>query len=133
MHAVEFNSVAKEIANEIIVGAGDVESIILRILNDRLSNVICMQIQIDDWIFIPKSMKAIRVPVYGAAYNAIADITFTAEKTAFISGLMTKNDEFSRSDRRTFKKLFNQLGIDAVSWQRMRDCQSRDMAVDLAS
>ena len=133
MHAVKFNSVATEIANEIKAGTKDIESVILTILNKRLSDSISMHTQIGDWIFIIKLMKAIRVPVYGARYNAVADITFTAEKTAFISGLMTKNDEFNRSDRRTFKKLFHQLGIEAVNWQRMRDCESRNMAVDLAS
>ena len=60
-------------------------------------------IQLDNWIFEIKSVRAIRVDSYGKPYSAIANFNLNGGN-AYIDGLMTReHDDFTRNDYQTFR------------------------------
>lgn len=78
-------------------------------------------IQIDDWCFEIKMVKAIRVDKFGQPYSAVANCNIHGDQM-YIDGLMTKDETgFSKEDVNTFIKFCQKLGIDSVSYHRMVD------------
>lgn len=78
-------------------------------------------IQMDDWIFEVKSIRAIRVEHYGQPYNAIANFKFNGD-IAYIDGLMTKdNENFSRKDYQIFHQMCQRLGIKEAQFHRFKN------------
>ena len=88
-------------------------------------------IQLDNWIFEVKSVRAIRVDSYGKPYNAIANFSFNGNN-AYIDGLMTREDEkFSKEDYQVFKRLCQKLGIKQVQFDRFKDNQFKLDTLDV--
>ncbi|MEW6981309.1 hypothetical protein AAD001_01510 [Colwelliaceae bacterium 6471] len=89
-------------------------------------------IQLDNWIFEVKSVRAIRVDSYGKPYDAIANFSFNGNN-AYIDGLMTReNEDFSREDYQVFYRMCQKLGIEQVQFDRFKDDKFRQDTVDIA-
>ena len=81
-------------------------------------------IQLENWIFEIKSIRAIRVESYGQPYDAIANIHLNGEN-AYIDGLMTRaNEEFSREDYQVFHRMCQKLGLKQVQFDRFKNSQA---------
>ena len=78
-------------------------------------------INIDDWFFEIKMVKAIKVDEFGQPYSAVANCNINGDQM-YIDGLMTKDEEkFSKDDVNAFLKFCQKLGIDSVTYHRMKD------------
>jgi hypothetical protein len=88
-------------------------------------------IQLDNWIFEVKSVRAIRVETYGKPYSAIANFNFNGDN-AFIDGLMTREDEdFSKEDYLVFYKMCQKLGIKQAQFDRFKGNEFKLDTVDI--
>lgn len=82
-------------------------------------------IQINDWIFEIKTVRAIKTSEYGAPYAAIANININGD-SAYIDGLLNKQeDAFSRQDFATFQQFFKQLDVEYVNFDRFNNKKKR--------
>lgn len=88
-------------------------------------------IQVGDWIFEIKAVRALKVEQYGQPYNAIANININGD-SAYIDGLLVKDDqEFNRHD---FKEIINfcrDLNLGTVHFDRYKNQQMRSETVSL--
>lgn len=81
-------------------------------------------IQIDDWCFELKMIRALRVNEYGEPYSAIANCNISGN-SMYIDGLMTKEGkEFTKEDFMTFCKFTESLGLDSLSYHRYQNGES---------
>lgn len=88
-------------------------------------------IQIDDWIFEVKAVRAIKVNSYGKPYNAIANFSFNGDK-AYIDGLMTREGEsFGKNDYEVFRSLCHKFDIKQVQFDRFKNNQFESETVDV--
>lgn len=89
-------------------------------------------IQLDNWIFEVKSVRAIRVDNYGEPYSAIANFSFNGNN-AYIDGLMTREDQdFSKEDYLVFYKMCQKLGIKQAQFDRFKGNEFKLDTVDVA-
>ena len=80
-----------------------------------MSEMISRHIQIDNWIFEVKMVRALRVEKYGEPYSAIANINLHGS-SAYIDGMMQKNlQQISHEDMQVFKKYCQQMSIDDIT------------------
>ncbi|WDE09826.1 hypothetical protein [Thalassomonas haliotis] len=85
-----------------------------------MSEDISRYVQIDDWIFEVKMVRAIRTKRYGEPYSATASVNLNGQH-AFIDGLMTSDQaEFTRDDYQSFRKFFAQMNIEQVNFDRYK-------------
>lgn len=88
-------------------------------------------IQLDNWIFEVKSVRAIKVDSYGKPYNAIANLSFNGNN-AYIDGLMTREDEkFSKEDYQIFMRFCKKFGMKQMQFDRFKNNQFKLETVDL--
>lgn len=88
-------------------------------------------IQLDNWIFEVKSVRAIRVNSYGKPYNGIANLSFNGN-SVYIDGLMTREDEnFTKEDYQVFKRLCQKLGIKQVQFDRFKNNEFKLDTIDV--
>ena len=96
-----------------------------------MSNITSRHIQVNDWIFEIKMVRAIKVNDYGQPYSAIANFNINGD-SAYIDGLMTSNEEsFNRDDYQTFVKFCQQLEIKKVKFDRFKNHQLKSLYVDI--
>lgn len=89
-------------------------------------------VQIDDWIFEVKMVRAIKVSQYGKPYSSIANCNIQGD-SVYIDGLINKNDDdFSRLDFMAFKQFFQQLGLKQATFDRFKNGQLSLTTVDLS-
>lgn len=90
-------------------------------MNDlNQAQVLRRHVQIDNWVFEVKSIKAIKVDNYGSPYSAVASFTITGDN-AYIDGLLTNDgEEFTKSDYQTFIKMSQQLNLSQVNFDRFK-------------
>jgi len=88
-----------------------------------MNETINRHIQIDDWIFEIKMVRALRVPRYGEPYSAIANVCFNGN-TAYIDGILQKNqpnqpnqENLSDKDVQTLKTLCYQMDIEQLRFE----------------
>jgi len=80
-----------------------------------MSEIISRHIQIDNWIFEIKMVRALRVQNYGEPYSAIANINLNG-CSAYIDGMMQKNlQQLSNEDMQVFKKYCQQMSIEEIN------------------
>jgi len=85
-----------------------------------MSDITTRFIQMDNWIFEVKSVRAIRVDNYGDPYNAIANLSFNCD-TVHIDGLLTqKNEGFTKKDYDTFYRFCHKLGVKEAEFNRFK-------------
>jgi hypothetical protein len=88
-------------------------------------------VQIDDWIFEIKSVRALRVDQYGKPYSAIANLTINGD-SAYLDGLMTReNEKFSRKDFQTFYKFCQQMEVKQAHFDRFKNSELVAECVDI--
>ena len=81
-------------------------------------------IQIDDWYFEIKTVRALKVDEYGKPYSAIANCNINGNQM-YVDGLLTKdNEEFNKKDFATFYKFCQKAGLDSFSYHRFQDGES---------
>ena len=86
-------------------------------------------VQIGDWSFELKSVRALKVDEYGKPYTAIANCNVDGN-TMYIDGLLTKEgDEFNKQDFVSFYKFCQQVGIENCSYHRFQDGESVNKTV----
>lgn len=89
-------------------------------------------IQIDDWIFEIKAVRALRVPSYGQPYTAIANISINGE-SAHVDGLMTKEEHsFTRNDFDQIINFCRVLDLSSVNFERYKNQIMRSETVALS-
>lgn len=78
-------------------------------------------IQLNNWIFEVKSVRALRVGNYGDPYSAITHININGD-TAYLDSLITKkNEAFTRSDFQTLKDFCRQLDVKEAHFDRFKN------------
>jgi len=94
-----------------------------------MSETINRHIQIDNWIFEVKMVRALRVQSYGEPYSAIANINLNGN-TAYIDGMMQKNlKPINIEDLEVIKSYCQQMSIDSVSIDHSNDLLSNQPKV----
>ncbi|WP_206483445.1 hypothetical protein [Thalassotalea sp. G2M2-11] len=77
-------------------------------------------IELNDWIFEVKAVRAIRTKRYGDQYSAIANLNLTGDQI-YIDGLMTREqDKFTARDFLTFKQFCQQLEVKQANFDRFK-------------
>ena len=80
-----------------------------------MSEMISRHIQIDNWIFEVKMVRALRVQSYGEPYSAITNINLNGS-SAYIDGMMQKNlQQISNEDMQVFKKYCQKMSIKEIN------------------
>lgn len=88
-------------------------------------------IQLDNWIFEVKSVRAIKVNSYGKPYDAIANFSFNGD-SAYIDGLMTRDDEkFSKEDYQVFMRLCQKFELKQAQFDRFKNNQFKLETVEI--
>jgi hypothetical protein len=83
-----------------------------------MSKTISRHIQIDNWIFEVKMVRALRVPNYGEPYSAIANINLNGS-SAYIDGMMQKNlKQISNEDIAIIDSYCRQMSIKEIVYER---------------
>jgi hypothetical protein len=91
---------------------------------DKMSDENARYIQVGDWVFEVKTVRALRVDEYGKPYSAIANCNLNGN-SMYIDGLLTKDDqEFSKEDFLTFHKFSQKMGLDNFSYHRYHNGES---------
>ena len=88
-------------------------------------------VQIGDWIFEVKLVRALKVAEYGQPYSAIANCNINGD-TMYIDGLLTKEEKnFTRNDFQSFNDFCQLMGVKQCSYHRYQSGESKtkDMAV----
>lgn len=79
-----------------------------------MNEMINQHIQIDNWIFEVKMVRALRVKNYGEPYSAIANIKLNGNN-AYIDGMMQKDlQQFSNEDLKVIKKYCQRMSISKI-------------------
>jgi len=77
-------------------------------------------VQVDDWIFEIKTVRALRVDKYGDPYTAIANLAVNGDN-AYIDGLLTReNEKFNRKDFQAFHKFCQQMQVKQAHFDRFK-------------
>ena len=90
-------------------------------------------VQIDDWIFELKMVRALKVDEYGEPYSAIANCNINGDNM-YIDGLLAKDEDgFTKEDFMTFLKFSKKLGLKGFSYHRYHNGKSvtKDAHIDL--
>jgi len=91
-------------------------------------------VEVDEWIFELKSIRAIKVDSYGEPYNSIANICINGD-SAYIDGLMTRDrddNKLNSDDYSTFMKLCQGLGISQVKFADASNALYKDDIAKIA-
>jgi len=88
-------------------------------------------VQVDDWIFEVKTVRALRVDQYGKPYTAIANLTINGDN-AYIDGLLTReNEKFSRKDFQAFYKFCQQMQVKQGNFDRFKNDELVPECIDI--
>ncbi|WP_026957427.1 hypothetical protein [Aliagarivorans taiwanensis] len=89
------------------------------------------RIQIGDWIYEVKAVRAIRASSYGQAYDACASFTFNGN-SCYIEGQMTRDDSpFTSQDYASFYQLCQMMEVDEAHYDRYQNGQRRSRRVKI--
>ncbi|WP_136037981.1 hypothetical protein [Candidatus Colwellia aromaticivorans] len=81
-------------------------------------------VQIGEWIFEIKMVRALKVSEYGKPYSAIANCNVNGD-TMYIDGLLAKNAKiFTKSDFNSFNDFCYKMGLKQFSYHRYQNGQS---------
>ena len=88
-------------------------------------------VQVDDWIFEVKTVRALRVDQYGKPYTATANLTVNGDN-AYLDGLLTReNEKFSRQDFQAFYKFCQQMEVKQANFDRFKNDELVSECVDI--
>ncbi|PHR85574.1 MAG: hypothetical protein COA59_01110 [Colwellia sp.] len=81
-------------------------------------------VQVGEWIFEVKMVRALKVSEYGKPYSAIANCNINGN-VMYIDGLLTKNEQaFTKSDFKSFTEFCHVMGLKQFSYHRYQNGQS---------
>lgn len=90
-------------------------------------------VQIGDWIFEVKMVRALKVEEYGQPYSAIANCNINGD-AMYIDGLLTQNGQnFTRDDFKSFNDFCYQMGLKQCSFHRYQNGESKTKDVIITS
>lgn len=96
-----------------------------------MTNTTSRFIQLENWIFEVKSVRAIKVNEYGKPYHAIANFSFNGND-AYIDGLMTREGEnFTKEDYEVFRRLCQKFKVKKVQFDRFKNNQFESETVNV--
>jgi hypothetical protein len=75
-------------------------------------------VEIGEWVFEVKMIRALKVSEYGKPYSAIANCNINGD-VMYIDGLLTKNDANS------FNEFCYKMGLKQCSYHRYQNGQSK--------
>jgi hypothetical protein len=94
---------------------------------------ISKHVQIGDWIFEVKMVRALKVDEYGQPYSAIANCNINGD-AMYVDGLLTKNGEnFTRDDFKCFNDFGHHIGLKQFSYHRYQNGQSKTKDVEITA
>ena len=86
-------------------------------------------VQIGEWIFEIKMVRALKVSEYGKPYSAIANCNINGDDL-YIDGLLTTDEQsFTKSDAKSFNEFCYGLGLKQCSFHRYQNGKSRTKKV----
>jgi len=86
-----------------------------------MQNNITRYIELNNWIFEIKSIRAIKVDTFGKPYSAAANLCINNDHV-FIDGVMTRDQmDLDQEDYLTFTALCQKLGISQVKFQNYKE------------
>lgn len=87
--------------------------------------MISRHIQIDNWIFEVKMVRALKVQEYGEPYSAIANINLNGD-SAYVDGMMQKNlQPISNKDMNIIERYCQQMSIVDINFDNSNQLQSK--------
>lgn len=90
-------------------------------------------VQLNNWIFEVKAVRALRVDNYGDPYSAVAAVTVNGD-CAYIDSLMTREqDDFTRDDFKTFRQFCAQLNVENFNYDRFKNMKSTKEVVKVST
>ena len=88
-------------------------------------------VQIGEWIFEVKMVRALKVNKYGEPYSAIANCTINGD-SMYVDGMLTKEDkELAKDDLASFYKFSQLMNIKQCSYHRYLNGKSFTKKVDV--
>lgn len=87
--------------------------------------------QMDDWIFEVKMVRALKVNNYGDPYTAIATMTANGDQMYIDSQLAREEDNFSRKDSMTFYRFCQELDMKSFHYDKMKNGVRHPRIVDI--
>jgi len=94
-------------------------------VSESESKSMSKHVQIGDWIFEVKLVRALKVDEYGQPYSAIANCNINGD-TMYIDGLLTKEEKnFTRNDFQSFKDFCHLMGVKQCSYHRYQSGESK--------
>ena len=82
-------------------------------------------VQVGNWIFEVKMVRALKVDEYGQPYSAIANCNINGD-TMYVDGLLTKEGQnFTRDDFKSFNSFCHQIGLKKCSYHRYQNGHSK--------
>lgn len=98
-----------------------------------MTESISKHVQIGDWIFEVKMVRALKVDEYGQPYSAIANCNINGD-AMYVDGLLTKNGEnFTRDDFKCFNDFGHHIGLKQCSYHRYQNGQSKTKDVEITA
>lgn len=88
-----------------------------------MKNLLSRRVQIGDWLFDVKMVRAMKVPAYGKPYSAIATMTVNGESIYVDSQLSRVDDELTRDDYRAIYQFCESIGAQQIHYDRMKNGQ----------
>lgn len=89
----------------------------------KMSNESARYIQVGDWVFEVKTVRAMRVDKNGQPYSAIANCNLNGD-SMYIDGLLTNEQDFSKEDFLTFHKFSKKMELKSFTYHRYHNGES---------
>ena len=97
-----------------------------------MSDTLSRYIQIGEWFFELKAVRALKVDQYGNPYQSIANCNINGN-TMYIDGLLSKDDEqFTRDDYDTFIKFAQSISLEQLTYHRFQGGQSVHRSIKIS-
>ena len=82
-------------------------------------------VQVGEWIFEVKMVRALKVSEYGKPYSAIANCNINGD-VMYVDGLLTKKEQiFTKSDFNSFNDFCYKMGLKQCSYHRYQNGKSK--------
>ncbi|WP_100657935.1 hypothetical protein [Alteromonas flava] len=87
--------------------------------------------QVDDWIFEIKMVRALKVDNYGEPYNAVANLTSNGDDMYIDTHMSRIGEDFSRKDFKTFYKFCQALEMKTISYDKIKNGERISRTLDI--
>jgi hypothetical protein len=90
-----------------------------------VTELMSKHVEIGEWVFEVKMIRALKVSEYGKPYSAIANCNINGD-VMYIDGLLTKNEQvFTKNDANSFNEFCYKMGLKQCSYHRYQNGQSK--------